>query len=171
MSLRGRRLPHRVHRPTACNASRKADTGTQHQISPPIQGLWTQRLPSYNPRPLSVYLLLPVSTVSRDPPCGEDGKVSLPAGVKLSKSRDSSTISKNNSSCSTSGIFAIDVFLLHQQWWPELHPSLEEDLPDTTGVPGSLKDIRTTWIRDISTDSTWTDTRLVPSHLSNNTSR
>jgi hypothetical protein len=134
-----RRLPHRVHRPTACNTSREANTGIQHRISLSIQGLWIQRSLSYNPLPLPMYLLLREGMVSRDQPFGEDGKVSLRAEVKLSTNRDSSTISKNNSSYSTSETFVTDAFLLHQQSWPELRASLEEDLRDTTGVPGSLR--------------------------------
>jgi hypothetical protein len=86
-----------------------------------------------------MYLLLREGMVSRDQPFGEDGKVSLRAEVKLSKNRDSSTISKNNSSYSTSETFVTDAFLLHQQSWPELRASLEEDLRDTTSVPGSLR--------------------------------
>jgi hypothetical protein len=136
-----RRLPHRVHRPTACNASRKANTGIQHGISLSIQRLWMQRLLSYNPLPLSMYLLLRASMVSRDQLFGEDRRVSLRAEAKLSKNRDSSTISKNNSSYSISETFVIDAFLLHQQLWLELRASLEEDLRDITGVPGSLRGI------------------------------
>jgi hypothetical protein len=109
-----RRLPHRVHRPTACNASREANTGIQHRISLPIQGLWMQRSLSYNPLPLLMYLLLREGMVSRDQPFGEDGRVLLRAEVKLSKNRDSLTISKNNSSYSISETFATDAFLLHQ---------------------------------------------------------
>jgi hypothetical protein len=74
-----------------------------------------QRLLSYNPLPLSMYLLLRASMVSRDQPFGEDRRVLLRAEVKLSKNRDSLTISKNNSSYSTSETFMTDAFLLHQQ--------------------------------------------------------
>ena len=88
-----------------------------------------------------MYLLLREGMVSRDQPFGEDGRVSLRAEVKLSKNRDSLTISKNNSSYSISETFAIDALLLYQQLWPELRASLEEDLRDTTSVPGSLRGI------------------------------
>jgi hypothetical protein len=79
-----------------------------------------------------MYLLLREGMVSRDQPFGEDGRVSLRAEVKLCK---------NNSSYSISETFATDAFLLHQQLWPEMRASLEEDLQDTTGVPGSLRGI------------------------------
>lgn len=83
-----------------------------------------QQLPSWNPLPLLVCLLLLASGSCKINPMEKMKRYHYEESS--SRTRDSLTTSKNNSSCSTSETFVIDAFIPHQRSCPKSQASLEE---------------------------------------------